>query len=213
VIFLFFSSNSFAQEDTYTSIRKNINPLAYDLDHSLSNTQDSLLLENKFLFKRVRFLNKTTEKVFDFKPAVMSAKIPLNELPLGKYAVMFYQADKIIVFQIDRLLPLDYKLPLNSDVAINVKQDDDLEVDVVSLSISDADLDADMASSDFNNIDLELDIANLSLVTSHADDTQEMFAEKITMTYNISEPDRSKVMTRAEYRSTHLRPNGRPYND
>ena len=41
---LFFSGSLFAQE-TYTTIRKNVNPLAFNLNHDLSTTQDSLLLE------------------------------------------------------------------------------------------------------------------------------------------------------------------------
>ena len=44
---LAFNTNMFCQE-TYTTIRKNVNPLAFDLTHDLSETQDSLLLANKF---------------------------------------------------------------------------------------------------------------------------------------------------------------------
>nr|WP_321236320.1 hypothetical protein [uncultured Psychroserpens sp.] len=193
------SNSNFAQEETYTTIRKNVNSLAVDLDHNLSNTQDSLLLENKFLFKKVRFLNKTTEKVFNFKPAVKSAKIPLDQLPVGKYTVMFYQADKIIVFQIDRLLPFDYESTLGSDVVMN--------------ELTDGDLDSDIALADVKDINLEFDTANLSLATNGDEEDFDAFENTITMTYNLSEPDRSKVQTRAEYRRTHLRPNGKPYND
>ncbi len=199
VIFLLMSNSNFAQEETYTTIRKNVNSLAVDLDHNLSNTQDSLLLENKFLFKKVRFLNKTTEKVFNFKPAVKSAKIPLDQLPVGKYTVMFYQADKIIVFQIDRLLPFDYESTLGSDVVMN--------------ELTDGDLDSDIALADVKDINLEFDTANLSLATNGDEEDFDAFENTITMTYNLSEPDRSKVQTRAEYRRTHLRPNGKPYND
>ena len=199
VIFLLMSSsNAFAQEE-YTTIRKNVNPLAFELDHNLSNSQDSLVLENKYFFKKVRFLNKTTEKVFDFKPAVKTAKIPLDELPLGKYTVMFYQPDKIIVFQIDRKLPFDYVRPSDADVAFSELEDSDLDSDVVSVDVKD--------------IDLELDRANVTLVNNKDDKGFEDFKEKVSLTYNITEKDRSKVQSRAEYRRTHLRPNGKPYND
>jgi len=173
--------------------------LAFELNHNLSDSQDSLLLENKHLFKKVRFINKTTEKVFDFKPAVKRAKISLAELPLGKYTVMFYQADKIIVFQIDRKLPFDYIPSEDTAVAVN-----DLE---------DVDLDSDVASTDVKEIDLELDRVNTSLAKNNSDKDFVAFEEKVSLTYNLSEPDRSKVQTRAEYRRTHLRPNGKPYND
>ena len=199
VIFLLMSnSKALAQEETYTTIRKNINPLAYALHHNLSDSQDSLLLENKFLFKKVRFLNKTTEKVFDFKPAVRSAKISLEELPLGKYTVMFYQADKIIVFQVDRLLPFDYRRPiLDSDVAVADLEDVILD-DVASITAE---------------VDLELDSVVSNVATHNSDKEYEAFEEKVSNTYNLTEPDRTKVQTRAEYRSTHLRPNGKPYNN
>lgn len=199
VIFLLMSSSSFAQDKTYTTIRKNINPLAFELDHNLSNSQDSLVLNNKYFFKKVRFLNKRTEKVFDFKPAVKSAKIPLDELPLGKYTVMFYQAEKIIVFQINRKLPFDYKPSSESDVAFN--------------ELDDVELESDVAMADIDDNDLDFDTANLSAVANNADKDFETFEEHVSMSYNLSEPDRTKVQTRAEYRRTHLRPNGTPYHD
>jgi hypothetical protein len=192
------NSNAFAQEETYTTIRKNINPLAYELNHNLSDSQDSLLLENKFLFKKVRFLNKTTEKVFDFKPAVKSAKISLEELPLGKYTVMFYQADKIIVFQVDRLLPFDYVSPrLDTEVAVADLGDVILD-DVTSITA---------------DVDIDLESVTSSVANNNSDKEFEAFEQKVSMIYNLSEPDRTRVQTRAQYRSTHLRPNGKPYND
>lgn len=209
VIFLLISnSKAFAQEETYTTIRKNVNPLAYELNHDLSDQQDSLLLENKYLFKKVRFVNKTTEKVFDFKPAVKSAKISLEELPLGKYTVMFYQADKIIVFQLDRLLPFDYTSPLESDIAIA-----DLE-DTALASLDNAILvdDNDVASIS-TDFDLELDNLSSTLANNNSDKDYEAFEEKVSLSYNLTEKDRSKVQSRAEYRRTNLRPNGKPYSD
>ena len=198
VMFLLMSSSNFAQEERYTTIRKNVNPLAYDLDHDLSTMQDTLLLENKFLFKKVRFISEATEKVFDFKPAVKSAKIPLDQLPLGKYTVMFYQADKIIVFQIDRLRPFDYSTTVESDVAMNDVSDD---------------IESDIAMADIKDHSMELEPGNLDLAVKNDEKDFEIFEERLTMAYNLTEPDRSKVQSRAEYRRTHLRPNGKPYSD
>lgn len=212
VIFLLISnSKTFAQEETYTTIRKNINYLAVDLNHDLSERQDSLLLENKHFFKQVRFISKKTEKTFDFKPPVKQAKISLKELPLGKYTVMFYQADKIIVFQIDRKLPFDYEPTLdNTAVAENSDSVDEEE----NATFTDLSLETDVASADVESIDLEMDAVNtLNLVANNADKEVDDIEDKVMMSYNISEPDRSKVMSRDEYRRTHLRPNGKPYND
>ncbi|MCD2260080.1 hypothetical protein [Psychroserpens luteolus] len=199
VMFLLMSSIVFAQEETYTTIRKNVNPLAFDLDHNLSSSQDSLVLENKYLFKKVRFLNNTIEKVFEFKPAVKRVKIPLDELPLGSYTVMFYQADKIIVFQIDRILPFDYKSALDTRVALN----DELIKKVTDTTIS----------SDVINHTLDYDSANLSLTIANADNGFETLQMQAKRAYNISDPNRSNMISRVEYRRTHLRPNGKPYTD
>lgn len=202
---LFFSSNLFAQE-TYTTIRKNVNPLAFNLDHDLSSTQDSLLLENKFLFKRVRFISDEAEKVFDFKPAVTSAKIPLDELPLGEYTVMFYQADKIIVFQIERILPFDTMYGLTSEaVALNdteISSDDNVALN-----------DLESISDDVDGVELEYDMANLSAAANGSDFDFENGVDYFSKSYNISDIGRDNVQTRADYRRNNLRPNGKPYND
>ncbi|MFK7781114.1 hypothetical protein [Psychroserpens sp.] len=194
---LFFGSNVSAQE-TYTTIRKNVNPLAKNLSHDLSDTQDSLLLENKFLFKRVRFISDNAEKVFDFKPAVKSAKIPLDELPIGDYTVMFYQAGKIIVFQIERILPFDPMHGLESEV-VAVNDAEIISDDIDAFDLNDADDEKfDMSDANFEmaiNLDPDNDI------------------EYSMKSYNISDIGRDNVQTRADYRRNNLRPNGKPYND
>lgn len=205
---LFFGSNVSAQE-TYTTIRKNVNPLAYNLNHDLSSTQDSLLLENKFLFKRVRFISDQAEKVFDFKPAVKKAKIPLDELPLGNYTVMFYQADKIIVFQIDRILPFDITHGLESD-AIALNDDEVLSEDINALN-----------SADFNRVEIdevkglkmEYDTVSFDVAANDPDLDLENDMDHYMKGYNISDIGRDNVQTRADYRRNNLRPNGKPYND
>ncbi|WP_431136519.1 hypothetical protein [Psychroserpens mesophilus] len=201
VLFALFFNSSLLAQDTYTTIRKNVNPLAYNLNHDLSSTQDSLLLKNKFLFKRVRFISNQAEKVFDFKPAVKSAKIPLDELPLGKYTVMFYQADKIIVFQIERVLPFDSMYGIETDaVALN-----DSEV------LSD-DIDG-VALNDIDGIELEYDTTNLNVASNGSDLDFENGMDYFSKAYNISDVDRDHVQTRADYRRNNLRPNGKPYDD
>lgn len=192
VFFALFFISSLPAQETYTTIRKNINNLAYDLNHELSSTQDSLLLENKFLFKRVRFIGNQGEKVFEFKPAVKRAKIPLDELPLGKYTVMFYQADKIIVFQIERLLPFDSLYGIHSDVALN---------------------NTEMVTDQVYNLDLKFDSDNLSVASNDSDVAYENEMKQYTKAYNLSDMNRYNVQTRADYRQNNVRPNGKPYID
>lgn len=193
VLFALFFSTNLSSQETYTTIRKNVNPLAFNLNHELSSTQDSLLLENKFLFKRVRFISDKAEKVFDFKPAVKSTKIPLDELPLGKYTVMFYQADKIIVFQIERLLPFG---PLSG-----------IQSDAVALYVP------EILSDDIEGVDLEFEIANLNVASNSNDLEFENGMDHFIKSYNISDANRDNVQTRADYRRNNVRPNGKPYND
>ncbi|WP_033958983.1 hypothetical protein [Psychroserpens jangbogonensis] len=192
VLFALFFSSSLSAQETYTTIRKNVNPLAINLNHELSTTQDSLLLENKFLFKRVSFISNQAEKVLNFKPAVMSTKIPLDELPLGKYTVMFYQADKIIVFQIERLLPFGPLKGLEADVALN---------------------DSEILSDDFDVVELDYDTANLSVASNGTDLDYESGIDHFRKSYNISDANRDNMQSRADYRRNNLRPNGKPYDD
>ncbi|WP_323789490.1 hypothetical protein [Psychroserpens sp.] len=207
VLFALFFNSSLSAQETYTTIRKNVNPLAFNLNHDLSSTQDSLLLENKFIFKRVRFISDQAEKVFDFKPAVKSAKIPLDELPLGKYTVMFYQADKIIVFQIDRLLPFGSLHGLEVEaIAVN-------EPEIIAEELDVASIDAEVLSNTSDGVDLDFDATNLSIATNGTDldyESEDMYFKK---SYNLSDANRDQVQTRADYRRNNLRPNGKPYND
>jgi hypothetical protein len=208
VLLVLFYSGSVSAQETYTTIRKNVNPLAFNLSHDLSGTQDSLLLENKFLFKRVRFISDDAEKVFDFKPAVKKAKIPLDELPLGQYTVMFYQADKIIVFQIDRLLPFGPIQGLNADVvAINDPEVLSGDLDIASID------DVEVFTNNSDGVDLEFDAANINVAKNGTDLDYESGMEHFTKSYNLSDPNRDNIQSRADYRRNNLRPNGKPYND
>ena len=207
VLFALFFNTNLSAQDTYTTIRKNVNPLAYNLSHELSSTQDSLLLENKFLFKRVRFISNDAEKVFNFKPAVKSAKIPLDELPLGNYTVMFYEADKIIVFQINRLLPFNPLSGIESDaIALN-----DTEIITDDNALNDNDY--DLLSNNVEGVELDYDTTNLNVATTGATLDIESEMNQFVKAYNISDANRDNIQSRADYRRNNLRPNGKPYND
>jgi hypothetical protein len=193
------SNTGFAQEKVYTKLYKNIDFRADELSHDLSASQDSLVLENKYLFHKVRFLNTTTEKVFSFSPRVKQAAVPLEELPLGSYTVMFYQEDKIIVFQIERLLPFK----INPDVRPELK--------VVNMEGA-------ITHSDLADTSGVIDVVTKSAapekpVKIRNDSKYYTLRDGGYFTYNLSISDRLIVQSRAEYRRTHLRPNGKPYSD
>lgn len=196
---VFVSSVGFSQEEIYTILHKNINPLAFELSHELSVSQDSLVLQNKQLFYRVRFLNTTTERIFTFSPGVKAAKLSLKELPLGNYTVMFYQDDKIIVFQIDRLLPL------KANPAVRPK--------IELLDLEDAMASEDVASSSRLVSVMIPDRGRLKLRNTRNESKYYILRDGGYFSYNLSISDRLVVQSRAEYRRTHLRPNGKPYTD
>lgn len=201
VILLVFalSNTGFAQEKVYTKLYKNIDFRADELSHDLSASQDSLVLENKYLFHRVRFLNTTTEKIFSFSPRVKQAAVPLEELPLGSYTVMFYQEDKIIVFQIERLLPFK----INPDVRPELKVVN-MEGALVNSNLADTS----------GVIDVVTKSAGPKKPRKTRDDSKYYtLRDGGYFTYNLSISDRLIVQSRAEYRRTHLRPNGKPYSD
>ena len=109
LILLLLVSPSINAQKTYTTIKKNVNLTASNFTHQLSTTQDSLILESDIPFNKVRFLKDDFKKLFEFPGGVYDSKIPLNNLPLGKYTVLFYDESKIIVFRLARLLPFDKK--------------------------------------------------------------------------------------------------------
>lgn len=200
VILLFIISNTaFAQDEIYTILHKNINRLAYDLNHELSASQDSLILNNKHLFHRVRFLNTTTEKIFSFSPRVKQASVSLRDLPLGSYTVMFYQEDKIIVFQIERLLP--YKEPPN------------LRARITAVPVEDSIVNDDIASIDSGIDVIANGLGSVRSKRTRKNNKNYTLRDGGYFSYNLTITDRLVVQSRAEYRRTHLRPNGKPYSD
>ena len=108
-IFLLLMSCGVYAQKTYTTIKKNVNLTASNFTHQLTTTQDSLVLESDVPFNKVRFLNGNYKKSIEFSGGVYKSKIPLNDLPLGQYTVLFYDVNKIIVFRLARLLPFKTK--------------------------------------------------------------------------------------------------------
>lgn len=109
LMLLLLISPSVNAQKTYTTIKKNVNLTASNFTHHLSTTQDALILESDIPFNKVRFLKDDFKKSFEFPGGVYNSKIPLNNLPLGKYTVLFYDESKIIVFRLARLLPFEKK--------------------------------------------------------------------------------------------------------
>lgn len=77
---------------------KNNNPKAKELNHSLNNTRDSLILGCEKTISKVEFFNEDYEKIVvveDFE-----AQIPLFDLPVGRFIVHAKITDKILVMEL-----------------------------------------------------------------------------------------------------------------
>ncbi len=188
-IFLLGMSFSASAQKTYTTIIKNVNYLASNFVHELSTNQDSLVLESDVLFNKVRFLKDGYKKVFELPRSVYKSKIPLNELPLGNYTVIFYDMNKIIVFRLTRLLAFENHVEelLKYDVATtyNINLNSGINYDIEKTTI--------VASLDYDQ------------------ENKEQTKTKKTH-YNITSQYRNNIQSRQEYRKNNLRPNGKPYN-
>ena len=212
--------NAFAQH-TFTTIKKNLNPDAVNLEHDLTVNGDSLVLKSDYLFDKIGFLNNGNRKVLQFNPPVFSAQVPVNQFPVGNYTVLVYESDRIIVFRISRLMEYDDVVVL-SDVAMNdvtlVNSTEELTSEDISKIMAKVE---DMSSTIvMNDVSINNDVKiESSEVDKTSDEKSIGFATSITVKeekqkgYNITNLEREGTMTREEYRKTHTRPNGKPYNN
>lgn len=220
------SAKGIAQKEvTYNELEKNVNTLAEGLKQDLSVSRDSLVLKNDKLFSKIDFFNENFQKTFYFKPAVTEGKISLQELPLGSYSVMFYQTDKIIVFRINRKSKFENTIQAlastmdaeSSDELSNevsLKSDIPNNVDMAFASngpsiIDDSEGNKDRSVKRNGNVESDYSKSNVRF-NSKAKSTY--LEEEGMYSYNLSNLKRDHVQTREEYRSTHLRPNGKPYD-
>ena len=220
VIVLSVNFNAFAQH-TFTTIKKNLNPDAVNLEHDLTVNGDSLVLKSDYLFDKIGFLNNGNRKVLQFNPPVFSAQVPVNQFPVGNYTVLVYESDRIIVFRISRLMEYD-DVEVLSDVAMNdvtlVNSTEELTSEDISKIMAKVE---DMSSTIvMNDVSINNDVKiESSEVAKTSDEKGIGFASSITVKeekqkgYNITNLEREGTMTREEYRKTHTRPNGKPYNN
>jgi len=115
---------TYAQKST---LIKNINPRAKELNHSLNTVGDTLILISKRTINKVDIFNKNFEKTFSVKND--TAKIALNSIPVGRFVteVKFY--DKLIVITLLRHEVID--TPVKTEVK-NSKKDNMNEKTLIS---------------------------------------------------------------------------------
>jgi len=222
VVLLCFSLTVFAQDEIQNQLSKNRNVLAKNLVQDLSVSKDSLVLTNDKLFSKVHFFKNDFERTFYFKPAVTKGKISLHELPIGSYTVMFYQTDKIIVFRVDRRSKFDNTikpLPANTPPSLLAANTPNLNVDrnqrdLASTSEEPTIFDDDSKKKRYyrKKVDRLNGEQPNDRIKTKAKPKMLVMEEEGMYTYNLSNMKRDHVQTREDYRRTHLRPNGKPYD-
>jgi len=80
--FLFYSLISACQK---SEILKNVNVLAKELDHRLNETSDSLVLKGERIIYKVEILNSEFSREFKYNSNFV--KVPISDLPIGRYTV------------------------------------------------------------------------------------------------------------------------------
>jgi len=205
--------NAQAEYTIDNELEKNNNVLAENLIQNLSVSRDSLVLENDRLFSKVEFYNDTFRKAFYFKPAVKVGMISLNELPLGSYTVMFYQSDMTIVFRINRKAKFENTMEALATEMSSEDLANDNTIDIASTTNGPVIFDDEQTKltrkSKKDKLNADYQKKNFSGQALN----KTLFLEEEGMyPYDLTNTKRDHVQTREDYRRTHLRPNGKPYD-
>ncbi|WP_296382804.1 hypothetical protein [Winogradskyella sp.] len=97
IVLLLLTTLGYGQKST---LIQNINVRAKELKHSLNKTGDSLILEGKRPIDKVEIFNDNFEKKFIVNHH--KAKIPLHNIPLGRFVTSVKVDDKLIIITLLR---------------------------------------------------------------------------------------------------------------
>ena len=103
---LFVLSFSVNAQQKYTIIHKNVNSTASGLKHDLNRVGDTIVMSSDKSILRVSFLSHAEKETVMVDLDNNQAKIPLYNLPLGRYTIAVYREDMIIAFDIVREAPI-----------------------------------------------------------------------------------------------------------
>jgi hypothetical protein len=95
--FLLLTTLAYSQKST---LLQNVNTRAKELKHNLNKTGDSLILECERTIYRVEIFNKDFEKSLIVKDS--KVKIPLRDIPVGRFVVEAVLPDRLIVITLLR---------------------------------------------------------------------------------------------------------------
>ncbi|RNC87668.1 MAG: hypothetical protein ED556_00315 [Winogradskyella sp.] len=88
-----------------STLLQNINPRAKELKHSLNTTGDSILLSSDKMIYKVDIFNSEYEKSFSGNKYQL--KIPLHDIPLGRFVVLAKLDAKLIAISLLRNRPYE----------------------------------------------------------------------------------------------------------
>ncbi|NNE30883.1 MAG: hypothetical protein HKN40_00795 [Winogradskyella sp.] len=114
-----------------STLFQNINFRAAELKHQLNTSGDSLLLHGERRIEKVVIFNSDFEKTFEVKDH--SSKIPLIDIPVGRYVAEVKVADKLIILTLLRHEDLKDILPQNKVVE---QSHEELEETVINNTVN-----------------------------------------------------------------------------
>lgn len=97
ILFLFLTLSTYSQNST---LLQNINYRASELKHGLNKTSDTLILEGERIIDKVEIFNNDFQRTFivDNK----KTKIPLADIPVGRFVTEVKVKDKLIIITLLR---------------------------------------------------------------------------------------------------------------
>lgn len=184
-IVLLFCVNLYGQ----STLLKNVNYNARELKEHLNATKDSIVLDSDFTIFRVEMMNSKFFKSFEFSSK--HVEVDISFLPLGRYTITVFTNRKQIALTLLREAP--YEKPKMIIDTIYKDRTIDKHVLVVM---------REKLRIIYDTIWLE------------PEKIEKIIVKEIP--YDLSTRDNDyKIIkqTREDYRNTHLRPNGKPYNN
>lgn len=141
IICMLLTTLTYGQKST---LFKNINVRANELQHRLNSTGDTLLLEGQRSIERVDIFNSDFEKSFNVN--TKKARIPLSEIPVGRFVTEVKLHGKLIIITLLRHEPIKNVLITENKPIISsltaLKEKDEKEAKIATV------LDSDKASKE-----------------------------------------------------------------
>lgn len=197
LLFLFMGLNLLSQESV---LLQNMNVDAKELNHGLNATNDSLVLSSGSTIFKVEIFNSGFMKSWEV--AKNEVKIPLHEVPLGRFTVGAFVNRKVILMTLLREEPYQKK----TETAKIVMERDSIVYDTIWKK----------TKLNIHRVVIEENETNVTYDTIRYSTTTERNITVKYVPYDLSTLGNDWTIikqSREDYRDKNLRPNGKPYEN